>query len=57
MDKKIERVSTCLDIPEFDCAVVGAGHDKLFVEVQARHSALVLVWALTELSIFMPHHY
>ena len=56
MDKKIERVSTCLDIPEFDCAVVGAGHDKLFVEVQARHSALVLVWALAELSIFMPHY-
>ena len=36
---------TCLDVPQFDGSVVGAGDDKLLVKVEAGHGALVLVRA------------
>lgn len=33
----------CLQVPQFNCAIVRAGDDKVLVELEAGHSALVLV--------------
>lgn len=33
----------CLQVPQFDRAIVRAGDDKVLVELEARHGALVLV--------------
>lgn len=32
-----------LQVPQFNCAIVRAGDDKVLVELEARHGALVLV--------------
>lgn len=42
---QVSQELPCLQVPDLDRAVVRGSDDKLLAELQARDSALVLVWA------------